>query len=132
MWTTVVLMELINSDSFLSSSSKSYFFIPLTFLKQCCYKIISMYRTFLYFQSKALSLYVFSVVKYFATKFIPGFKWGRVVQSVLFCIVFGISLVYLFVLFLFGYFIVCSSSIYYLWLPIWYLQIFLPVQLHSK
>jgi hypothetical protein len=51
----------------------------------------------------------------------PEFKWVRIARSLFFCVVFCRSL---FVLFLFGHCIVCSS-IYDFWLSLWYLQTFL-------
>jgi len=44
----------------------------------------------------------------------------NVARSLVFCVMFCRSLFYLF-----GHCIVCSSSIYGFWLPIWYLQTFL-------
>jgi len=48
----------------------------------------------------------------------PLFSGIRVARSLVFCVLLNRSL---FVLFLFGHYIVCSS-IYGFWLPLWYLQ----------
>ena len=52
----------------------------------------------------------------------PGFSGVRVTRSLVLCVCF-VDHCLSFCTFSFGYCVVCSSSIYGFWLPLWYLQI---------
>jgi len=62
-------------------------------------------------------------------EFTSGFSGVRVALSLVFCVMFCRSL---FVLFSCGHCIVCPSSIYGFWLPLWYLQNFLSILENKK
>jgi len=51
----------------------------------------------------------------------PGFWWARVTRSLVFYVCF-VDRCLSFCTSYFGHCVVCSSSIYRLWLPLWYLQ----------
>jgi len=53
--------------------------------------------------------------------FITGFKWVRVTRSLVLCVCFVYRCLS-FCAFSFGHCVVCSSSRYGFWLPLWYLQ----------
>jgi len=56
-----------------------------------------------------------------APEFIPGFSGVRVTQSLVLCVCFVDRCLSL-CPFYFGHCVVCSSSIYGFWLPLWYIQ----------
>ena len=58
-----------------------------------------------------------------APEFTPGFQWGSCYSIFSFLCVCIVDRCLFFCNFSFGYCVVCSSSIYGFWLPLWYLQI---------
>ena len=66
-----------------------------------------------------------------APEFTPVFSGVRVVQSLVFCEMLCRSLLS-FCYFSFSHCIVCPSSIYSFWLPLWYLQTFFMVNIQRK
>jgi hypothetical protein len=56
-----------------------------------------------------------------AHEFNPDFYWVRVTRSLVLCVYF-VDRFLSFCTFTFGHCVVCSSSMYRFWLPLWYLQ----------
>ena len=56
----------------------------------------------------------------------PVFSWVRVIRSLVLCVMFCRSL-FVLLSFFFGHCVVCPSSIYIFWLPLWNLQTLLTI-----
>ena len=66
-----------------------------------------------------------------APGFTPGISGVRVTRSLVLCVCF-VDRCLSFCTFSFGHYVVCSSSIYGFWLPLWYLQTLLKTSIYRS